>query len=176
MLLSQIFLADDRDEKWINEQSALFYPDIVEELRKPMKNWQKPAEYYLQLLLSKDEHKQMKALSLYGCFERILGSLTPHFNTVTEVDDVSLAYARIYAQFSAMSFGIKSNEIMRNVKKIKHIPTLIVHNRLDMVCPVQGAYELAKKLDNAKLVIVPEKGHVGKLLRKTVKQEIKKFL
>lgn len=176
MLLSQIFLADERNEKWIDEQCALFYPDFVEELRKPIKNWQNTAEYYLRLLNSNDENKQKKALMTYACFERLLGSVNPCFSDIDEVDENSLAYARIYAQFSANLFGIKSNEIMRNLKKIKHIPTLIVHNRLDMVCPLQGAYELAKKLENAKLVIVPEKGHVGDLLHKTIKQEIKKFL
>jgi len=117
-----------------------------------------------------------KSDSMYGCFERQLGNLNPCFSNLEFIDEKDLAYTRIYAQFSANSFGIKNNEIMRNIKKIKHIPTLIVHNRLDMVCPVQGAYKLAKNLDNAKLVIVPEKGHVGDLLHKTIKQEIKKFL
>jgi len=176
MLLSQIFLADEIDEKWMEEQCSLFYPDIVEELRKPMKKWQKISEYYFDLLMSDDKVKQKKALSMYGCFERQLGNLNPCFSNLEFIDEKDLAYTRIYAQFSANSFGIKNNEIMRNIKKIKHIPTLIVHNRLDMVCPVQGAYKLAKNLDNAKLVIVPEKGHVGDLLHKTIKQEIKKFL
>ncbi len=65
---------------------------------------------------------------------------------------------------------------MQHIEKISKIKTLIVHNRLDMVCPLIGAYRLHKALPQSKLVVVPEKGHVGKLLNKTVKREIKKFL
>ena len=48
---------------------------------------------------------------------------------------------------------------MRDVEKIKHIPTWIVHGRYDVVCPVKSAWELKQKLDSAKLIIVPDAGH-----------------
>lgn len=176
MILTQIFLADERNDKWLNEQSALFYPDILEQLRQPMKSWQNISEYYCRQLNSKKTDDIRKALGTFGMFEKQIGSLNPQLAGSCEIDEKNLAYTRIYAQFSAAAFGIKSNEIMRNLKKIKHIPTLIIHNRLDMVCPLQGAYELAHKMENARLIIVPEKGHGGPLLNKTVRRELKSFL
>ena len=65
---------------------------------------------------------------------------------------------------------------MKHIAKIKHIPTLIVHNRLDMVCPLRGAYELHKKLPHSKLTVVPDIGHGSDLLYKTLDREIKAFL
>lgn len=176
MILTQIFLADERNEKWLNEQSALFYPDILEQLRQPMKSWQNINEYYNRRLHSENTQDIKTALGTYGMFERQMGSLSPHLAETAELDETDLAYSRIYAQFAAASFGVKNNEIMRHLKKIKHIPALIIHNRLDMVCPLQGAYELAAGMENTRLVIVPEKGHVGSLLNKTIRQEIKTFL
>lgn len=176
LLLSQVFLADEASEKWENEQCGLFYPDMLEQLRKPLKSWQTVPEYYLKQLTDGDASQQKKALETYGYFERVLGSLSPHWQHLATVDDKYLNATRIYAHYAAHHYFMKSNEIMRHVKKIKDIPTLIVHNRLDMLCPLQGAYNLSKKLDKCKLVIVPEKGHVGKLLSKVNTREIKDFL
>lgn len=176
LILSQIFLADENNEKWITEQCSLFYPDKLEQLRKPLQDWQSISQYYFSQLTSDNIEQQKKALGTYACFERVLGSLSPHWRYVEEVDEIELGYARIYAQYDAYHYYIKNNEIIRNIKKIEHIPTLIVHNRLDMVCPLQGAYELSKKMKHCKLVIVSEKGHVGSLLHKTIASETKKFL
>lgn len=176
LVLSQIFLADDINEKWENEGCDLFYPDMMEQLRQPLKNWQTVSEYYFKLLTSNNLDQQKYALETYGRFERIMGALNPHWGKIEEINQKELAIMQIYAHYAVHHYYLKSNEIMREAKKIKHIPTLIVHNRLDMLCPLKGAYELAKKIDNCKLVIVPERGHIGKLLAKTLKREIKEFL
>jgi proline iminopeptidase len=38
--------------------------------------------------------------------------------------------------------------------KIKHIPTVMVEGRYDMVTPMEIAYKLSKKFDHCKLMIV----------------------
>ena len=48
---------------------------------------------------------------------------------------------------------------MRDIHKIKQIPTWIVHGRYDVVCPVKSAWELKNELEDAKLIIVPDAGH-----------------
>ena len=176
LLLSQIFLADEMSKQWEEEQCCLFYPDMMEQLRQPLARWQTISEYYLQELTSSDPVKQKKALETYGVFEAILGSLSPHWEKYETVNEKELNSMRIYAHYSAGHFFLKNKQIMHQCKKIKDIPTLIIHNRLDMLCPLQGAYLLAKELRNAKLVIVPERGHFGKLLHKTLIKEIKAFL
>lgn len=65
---------------------------------------------------------------------------------------------------------------MDNIGKIEDIPTVIVHNRLDMCCPLLNAYKLSRKMKNSKLVIVPDKGHVSKLLYKVIDKEFREFL
>ena len=42
---------------------------------------------------------------------------------------------------------------------IKHIPTVIVHGRYDVVCPPASAHALAKALPDAKLCMVSDSGH-----------------
>lgn len=176
MLLSQIFLADNRTAEWFDSQSALFYPEFMEEMSRGMERWKSLPEYYAGLINSSSVKKQLCAANYYGWYERVLANENPSWGTTETLNENELNSLRIYLNYAAKSYTLKSNQIMRGVKKIAKIPTLLVHNRLDMVCPLQSVYELHKAMPNSKLVIVPEKGHVGDLLYKTIKQEIKMFL
>ncbi len=175
MILSQVFLADKMNDDWILEQSGLFYPDVMEKIKAEVHGWRSIPETYAELINSSKPENQKKAVSLFGNYERVLGNFDVN-PEVGELDEKSLASNRVYLNYFAKNFTLKSNEVMRNVKKIADIPALIVHNRLDFVCPLKNAYDLHKALPNSKLVIVPEKGHVGKLLSKTLQKETKKFL
>ncbi len=175
MILSQVFLADKMNDDWMLEQSSLFYPDVMEKIKAEVHGWKTVPETYAELINSDNAEKQQKAVSLFGNYEQVLGNFDVN-PEVGELNEKSLAANRIYLNYFAKNFTLKSNEIMRNVKKIADIPALIVHNRLDFVCPLKNAYDLHKALPNSKLVIVPEKGHGGKLLFKTIKKETEKFL
>ena len=60
-------------------------------------------------------------------------------------------------------FFLEANQIIleKNVKKIKHIPTIFVHGRYDFICPINMAYEMHKRLSHSKLVVV-KAGHTIK--------------
>ena len=169
LLLSKIFLADEISAGWTDDVSGWFYPDVMDKLRRNM------PEYYAEMVNSRNLSDQVKAASLYGNYERVLGQLVPAFEKkeVTQ-DDVNAA--RIFINYAAAGFMLKDDQIMSNVERIRELPALIVHNRLDMVCPLIGAWRLHKALPASKLVIVPEKGHVGPLMARTLKKEIRRFL
>ena len=110
---------------------------------------------------------------LEGAFNKVMAGAKLEKKEVTQ-DDVNAA--RILINYAAAGFMLKDDQIMSNVERIRELPALIVHNRLDMVCPLIGAWRLHKALPASKLVIVPEKGHVGPLMARTLKKEIRRFL
>ena len=175
LLLSKIFLADEISAGWTDDVSGWFYPDVMDKLRRNMPENANLPEYYAEMVNSRNLSDQVKAASLYGNYERVLGQLVPVFEKkeVTQ-DDVNAA--RILINYAAAGFMLKDDQIMSNVERIRELPALIVHNRLDMVCPLIGAWRLHKALPASKLVIVPEKGHVGPLMARTLKKEIRRFL
>lgn len=175
LLLTQVFLADEANWKWISYDSAMFYPDILEQIRVEASGNNSEIEYFAQLINSDKPEEQRKALDFYASYEWNLGSLDPQFGLIP-FNEQSIMSARISINYTAQKFMLENGEIMNNIHKISDIPTLIVHNRLDFLCPVQAAYELHKALHQSKLVIVPERGHFGKLLSKVKKREIKEFL
>lgn len=175
LLLSQIFLADDKAMAWIEEISGWFYPDIMEDLQKGLKSGEATAKAYNEMINSSDLSEQVKATAMYGNYERVLGQLNPVLSQ-GEVTQKDVEATRIYLHYMTENFMLRPEQIMDAIDTIAHLPTLIVHNRLDMVCPLEGAWRLHKALPKSKLVIVPEKGHSAPLLHKTINKEIKAFL
>ena len=175
LLLSQIFLADNMATTWINEISGWFYPDIVEDLQKGVRNGESLPAAYNEMINSSDLAAQVRAAAMYGNYERVLGQLKPVLPQ-GEVTQKDVDSTKIYLHYVAENFMLKPEQIMNATDKISHLPTLIVHNRLDMVCPLIGAWRLHKAMPKSKLVIVPEKGHSAPLLHKTIEKEIKLFL
>ena len=83
---------------------------------------------------------------------------------------------KVFLHYEKNKMFLKEDEILKNIHKIKHIPTLIVHNRLDMTCPIYQAYDLVKQLENCMFKIVPDIGHWSPKLKKTMIKEISCFL
>ena len=98
-----------------------------------------------------------------------MGQLDAQFREV-KIDNEIINSARISLYYAANRYFLEADEILKNIDRIKNIPTLIVHNRLDMCCPLKGAWELYRSLNNAKIEIVSDIGHGGKLLKSTFKK------
>ena len=69
------------------------------------------------------------------------------------------AFARIECHYFINNIFLDDNFILDNINRIELIPTTIIQGRYDVVCPVRSAWDLQKKLKNAKLIIVPDSGH-----------------
>lgn len=174
LIVSKIFFANKDNKKWIYETSGLFYPDMLERIKSDM-SIEDMLKHYAKLINSKDMLDQVKAVTLLGGYENLMGSFNPSLE-FREVSADSIAYSKIFINYEDKDFTIKENQILKNIDDIKNIKTLIVHNRLDMVCPVKNAYDLHKVMPKSKLVIVPSCGHGSQLLSDTLKTEIEKFL
>lgn len=173
LLLAAVFIPGSDAKQWFEVESAKFYPDMMEALRQEAKG--DLAKYYAKLINSAQAQDHYKAAALYGAYERGLGQLAPELGEGELCSDV-LDDIKINLHYNAQNCFVGDNEILGNLKKIASVPTLIVHNRLDLVCPLQGAWMVHKALPKSKLVIVPELGHVGKLMDKTRKKEFANFL
>lgn len=175
MILSKIFLANKDSLKWELKQSGLFYPDMLDALKANISDNYLIPEYYAKLINSENLEQETQAATKYGCWERVLGSLDPKFGDYIP-DEKEINMQKIYINYAAQNFMLEDDEIIDNAYKIDNIPTLILHNRLDFICPPINAYRLHKVLPMSKLIFVPAKGHSSKLLDETIRTEMKEFL
>ena len=70
------------------------------------------------------------------------------------------AFARIEAHyFVNRGFMKPDDQLLRDVRKVRRVPGVIVQGRYDVVCPIRSAWDLHRAWPEAKLVIVPNAGH-----------------
>lgn len=172
IIISSVFLARPEDYGWVNHESERFYPDLWDEMRKQYKHTDF-FETHQRLLFSKKEQDNIKALTYWGSYEYKLGQLNPQFELTEKYDEKALNSAQIAFYYDRHHFFLNNNQILRNINKIKHIPTIIAHNRLDFCCPVKQAWELHKAMPNSILKICAQSGHSNPKLIKEVKKMIR---
>jgi len=75
-------------------------------------------------------------------------------------DAFTLAFARIECHyFVNQGFFEVDGQLLRDVHRIRHIPTVIVQGRYDVVCPMESAWALHRAWPESTLVVVPDAGH-----------------
>ena len=83
-------------------------------------------------------------------------------NYLHHFDDTKIAeaFARIECHyFINGGFFDSENWILENVAKIRHIPTVIIQGRYDIVCPMVSAWDLHQKFPEADFEVIQDAGH-----------------
>lgn len=173
IVVSSVFLARTEDFMWVNADSERFYPDMWDEMRRVYKH-QNFFSTHKKLLFSKKEADNLFAMTYWRSYEHMLGQLEPRFERQTELNESALTCARIAFHYDENRYFLSDNQILRNADKIKHIPALIAHNRMDFCCTVKQAWELHKALPKSQLQILGGYGHSSPALLKAVKKMIRR--
>lgn len=175
IVLSSVFLARSEDTAWVNHDSERFYPDLWDKMRQKLNSNDVLRESY-RLMFARQIKDNLMALSYWGSYEYMLGQLQPEFKELSEVSPQELVSARVCFHYAMHDYFLSSNQILRNADKIRHIPTLIVHNRMDFCCPVKQAWDLHKALPQSSLTILGGYQHSSPEILREVKKQLKKFL
>ena len=72
-----------------------------------------------------------------------------------------LAIAKIETHYFVNKCFISDNFIKQNIKKIAHIPAIIVQGRHDVICPPFNALDLSKLWNAASISLIEDAGHSG---------------
>lgn len=169
--VASIFLGRHRDvQDWQEHDAMRFYPDFITKLQK-MAGKKSISEYFASLLFSGQPSQERCALQYYGSLEGIVGALEPSFSLPDDADYADeLRSLKIMANMTVNNFFMQDNQIIKNASKIKHIPTVIVHNRLDMCCPFEQAWQLHNALPVSELIVVSSHGHGSDKMNEVLKQ------
>ncbi len=165
LILRGIFLTRKKELKWFYQYGASeIFPDFWERYRDEIPEDERGdmmAAYYKRLT-SDDHETRVSAARAWSVWEGSTSKLYPDKNLMEhwEGEDEALALARIECHyFMNNSFFPTENYLLENVDKIRHIPTVIVQGRYDVVCPSVSAWELHRAFPEADLQIIPDAGH-----------------
>lgn len=116
---------------------------------------------YHRRLIDPDPAIHMPAARSWSTYEGSCSTLLPSPAVVQGfADDVTaLGLARIEAHYFVNDSFLRPNQLIEDVGRIRHIPTVIVQGRYDMVCPIRSAHDLHQAWPEATYQIVPDAGH-----------------
>ena len=165
LVLRGIFMIRNKEIDWFYQEGASnIYPDAWEQYVKPIPEDERHdmvAAYYKRLT-SKDESVRLEAARAWSIWEASTSKLIQSDDYLHQFEDakVAEAFARIECHYFTHGGFFKSeNWLLENVDKIRHIPTVIVQGRYDVVCPMVSAWELHRAFPEADFEIVQDAGH-----------------
>jgi proline iminopeptidase len=165
LILRGIFLLRRKELEWFYQQGAsAMFPDAWEKYLEPIPEAERGdmmAAYYRRLT-SSDRATRVRAAQAWSIWEAATSFLLQrpeHIDHCGE-DEFSLAFARIECHyFVNRGFFEHDDQLLRDVDRIRHIPTVIAQGRYDVVCPMMSAWDLHRAWPEAELHVVPDAGH-----------------
>jgi proline iminopeptidase len=165
LILRGIFLTRRKELKWFYQYGASeIFPDFWERYRDTIPENERDdfMSAYYKRLTSDDEAVRLAAARAWSTWEGATSKLYPDKNLMEhwEGEHEALSLARIECHyFMNNSFFPSENYLLENVDKIRHIPTVIVQGRYDVVCPMSSAWELHRAFPEAEFYVIPDAGH-----------------
>ncbi|TFK75200.1 proline iminopeptidase [Pluteus cervinus] len=118
--------------------------------------------YHAQLN-SVDDQTRITAAKAWAKWEMSTSKLyvDPAHIAHADEDKFANAFARIENHYFVNNGFMRDGQLLepQEIDKIRHIPTVVVQGRYDVVCPATTAYALKKVFPELTLHIVPDAGH-----------------
>lgn len=165
LYLRGIFMLRKKELRWFYQEGASFlYPDAWEKYIAPIPEEERDdfISAFYKRLTSEDQSIRSEAAKAWAVWEASTSKIFPDTEMISKFsgDKFSEAFARIECHYFINGGFLESeNQLLDNVDKIRHIPTVIVQGRYDIVCPPQTAWELHKKWPEAEFIMVQDAGH-----------------
>lgn len=161
LVLRGIFLGRPEELRWFNELDggaryifperwARFCEHIPEAERDAM------LEAYWRRLTSTDEATRLAAAHAWSSYEGGSTTLLHDPDAPGDFDDPhkAVSLALMEAHYFRHGMFLEEDQLLRDVDRIRHIPSTIVHGRYDIICPAKTAIDLAAAWPEAALRIV----------------------
>ncbi len=164
LILRGIFLLRKSEIDWFYQFGASeIFPDFWEEYLKPIPESERSdmvAAYYKRLT-SDNKAEQLEAAKAWSIWEGSTSKLRVDSDLVSKsgADSFAIAFARIECHYFVNHGFMEEGRLLRHVGNIRHLPTIIVQGRYDVVCPARSAWDLHRAFPEAELILSPTSGH-----------------
>lgn len=163
MVLRGIFLCRPHEFKWFYQDAGIIFPEafrIFSEFLPEDERHDTIASYYKRLNCGNPDH-ELEAAKIWSSYEGTCATLLPNEEIVQSLSDphTALCMAKMETHYFINNAFLPPEGLLAHVDKIRHIPTIIVQGRYDIVCPIMSADDLARAFPEAQYIIVPNAGH-----------------
>ena len=162
LTLRGIFLLQDSEVEWIVTGMRTIFPEAWREFAAHLPEVERHdlLTHYYQHLNNPDPATHRLAARAWNNYEVSCARLLPDPDALAIGNDqYGVARARIENYFMLKERFEPEDALLRNIDKIRHIPTVIIQGRYDVVCPIVTADALHEAWLEADYIIVPDAGH-----------------
>ncbi len=167
LVLRGIFTLRRDELLWFYQEGASWlFPDAWEHYLEPIP----PAERgdligaYHRRLTGTDDAEKRRAARAWSAWEGGTVSLFPSQERIDSfsADAFAIAFARIECHyFVNRGFFERDDQLLANVDRIRHIPSVIVQGRYDVCTPMKTAWDLHSAWPEADFQLVADAGHAA---------------
>jgi proline iminopeptidase len=167
LVLRGIFLLRRSELEWFYQDPlgcGSLFPDLWEKyvaVIPPRERGNMMRAYYRRLT-SGSAGVRDRAAYAWSIWEGATSYLKAKERDLAQFSDprMAAAFARIECHyFVNRGFLKREDQLLRGVRKIRHIPAVIVQGRYDVICPMRSAWALHRAWPEAQLEIVGDAGH-----------------
>ena len=167
LILRGIFLLTKKELHWFYQDGAsMIFPDAWERFIAPIPEDERHdlMGAYYKRLIGDDVAERERCAVAWSSWE---GETVSVEGPAARPDkfaepEFALAFARIENwYFTNGGFFPEEGWLLKNIGRIRHIPTWIAQGRFDVVTPIASAWALHRAMPEAKLDIVGDAGHAS---------------
>ena len=165
IVLRGIFTLRRSELLWFYQEGASWvFPDLWEGFLAPIPLAERGdlMSAYHRRLTGDDPEERLACAKAWSRWEGATLSLLsdPKREENFSDDAFATAFARIECHYFVNGGFFESDgQLIANAAKIRHIPSVIIQGRYDIVTPAKTAWELHRALPESSLKIVPDAGH-----------------
>jgi proline iminopeptidase len=164
LVLRGVFLMRRAEIDWFLYGMRQFFPEAWEAFAGyiPERERSDLLEAYWRRLDSPDPMERAAAGRMWSRYEAACSCLLPPREPPGwggGDDAMALALARIEAHYFRANVFSPEDKLLRDVKKIRRLPCVIVQGRYDVVCPIISADALSRAWPEAEYRVAADAGH-----------------
>lgn len=181
LVLLAIFLSDRDELQWLYGGLRRFLPIEHEALRNAAPEGLRDGDLivvYNELLNDADPDVRQRAADAWIDWENAVVSLDPDTrgpNVARQDARYRLAFARLCAHYFSHGAWLRRQQLIEDVDRIRHIPAVLIHGRVDPQGPLSTAWELSQAWPEAELVILDNAGHTSPVIGTAIRDALAKF-
>ena len=166
MIIRAVFLARQQDLEWFAKVGVnLIYPEqwqrLLESIPEPSRK--KLISGLCAALGGNDEvakRRVAKEWLAWGAQVALGNDYMPDRQN-EHVTEKMVKQVGMELHYAKHHYFVTENQILENCALLRNIPTVIIHGRQDLVCPIEAGMKLHQALPEADYIILPNAGHIA---------------
>ena len=166
MVIRGVFLARQKDLDWFAKDGAgRIYPEKWQQLLASVSEQLKTdlVEALCDAVFGQDEMTKRRAAKAWIDWGGQVALMQDYQedDKPVHVTKKMVQQVQMEMHYAQNKYFIAENQVVNACDRLQDIPTIIIHGRNDMVCPIEAGLRLSKVLPNAEYIVLNSAGHIA---------------